>query len=241
MQRKGREKTAPRARGRPVGADSALTRRQIVRAGRMVVIERGYSGMTFQAIAERTGLSRPTLHYYFATREEVYEGVLMEVREVVIDCVTQSMKYEGLLDRLSGFVAAVRRVDGRDPSIVPFLISARLEPQRSPELWALSDSPIRAFLLRLVSDAIRRGELVEDTDVEGVADMLHVILYGMAFYSGFTDGPADLGSIAKQLIELFAHGLVPAPPGLDPAGGGTQDGTTKDTHRDTPKGVGGQS
>jgi AcrR family transcriptional regulator len=191
--------------------------------------------MTFQAIAERTGLSRPTLHYYFATREEVFEGILMEVRDVVDDCVEQSLQHDRLLDRLAAFVAAVRRVDGRDSSIVPFLISARLEPQRNPELRAISESPVRAFLVRLVSDAIRRGELDEGTDVEGVSDMLHVILYGMAFYSGFTDGPAELGTIAKQLIELFAHGLVPGPLGAGPAGG------DEDTHRDTPKGVGPQT
>ncbi|KUI21735.1 TetR family transcriptional regulator [Mycobacterium sp. IS-1496] len=235
MQRKGRARAAARARGRPVGADSAETRKQIVRAGRVVLIERGYSGMTFQAIAERTGLSRPTLHYYFSTREEVYEAIVTEMRDVVVDCVDQSLRHERLLDRLEAFVAAVRRVDGRDPSIVPFLITARLEPQRNPELRAVSDSPVRAFLVRLVSDAIRRGELGEDTDLEGVSDMLHVILYGMAFYAGFTDGPAALGVIAKQLIELFAHGLVPAPPGLSPAGGGG------DTLRDTPDGVGPRS
>lgn len=235
MQRKGRARAAARARGRPVGADSAETRKQIVRAGRVVLIERGYSGMTFQAIAERTGLSRPTLHYYFATREEVYEGIVKEMREIVVDCVEHSLRHDRLLDRLAAFVAAVRRVDHRDPSVVPFLISARLEPQRNPELQAISESPVRAFLVRLVSDAIRRGELDDDTDAEGVSDMLHVILYGMAFYSGFTNGPAELGTIAKQLIELFAHGLVAGPRGPDPAGGG------EDTLRDTPKGVGPRS
>lgn len=202
-----------------------------MRAGRVVLIERGYSGMTFQAIAERTGLSRPTLHYYFATREEVYEAIVLEVRDVVIDCAAQSLQHDRLLDRLSAFVAAVRRVDGRDASIVPFLISARLEPRRNPELGAFTESPVRAFLERLVSDAIRRGELDEDTDVKAVSDMLQVVLYGMAFYSGFTDGPAKLGALAGQLIEMFAHGLVPGP-AADMA---------EDTHRDTPEGVGGQS
>lgn len=235
MQRNGRARAAARARGRPVGADSAETRRQIVRAGRVVLIERGYSGMTFQAIAERTGLSRPTLHYYFATREEVYEGIIAEVREVVIDCVELSLQHDRLLDRLAAFVAEIHRIDVRDPSIVPSLISARLEPQRNAALRAFSDSPVRAFLVRVVSDAIRRGELDADADLEGVSDLLHVILYGMAFYSSFTDGRADLESIAKQLIELFAHGLVPAQPGMGPAGRGG------DTHRDTPKGVGKRS
>lgn len=197
----------------------------------MVLIERGYSGMTFQAIAERTGLSRPTLHYYFATREEVYEAIVIEVRDVVADCAAQSLRHDRLLDRLAAFVAAVRRVDGRDTSIIPFLISARLEPRRNPELRGISESPVRVFLLRLVSDAIRRGELDEGTDLEGLADLLHVILYGMAFYAGFTDGPAELGAIAAQLFAMFAHGLVSTP---------SRD-TPEDTHRDTPKGVGPRS
>lgn len=220
-----------RARGRPVGADSAETRRQIVRAGRIVLIERGYSGMTFQAIAERTGLSRPTLHYYFATREQVYEAIVTEIGDIVRESAAQALRHERLLGRLSAFVADMRRVDARDTSIVPFLISARLEPQRNPELQPFSESPVRAFLVRLVDDAVRRGELDEGTDVDGVADLIHVVLYGMAFYAGFTDGPASLGVIADQLFGMFAHGLVPAP----------REDAVGDTHDDTPKGVGGRS
>lgn len=197
--------------------------------------------MTFQAIAERTGLSRPTLHYYFATREEVYEGIVAEMRELIGDCVALAVQSDKLLDRLSAFVAEVRRLDGRDPSVVPFLISARLEPRRNPELRTMSDSPVRPFLRRLVTDAIRSGELDEDTDVAAVADLLQVILYGMAFYSGFTDGPADLGAIAAQLIELFAHGLVPAATGAVTRADGNGTDAPQDTHHDTPKGVGGRS
>lgn len=204
-----------RARGRPVGADSARTRKQIIRAAREVVNERGYSGMTFQAIAKRTELSRPTLHYYFATREEVFEALLDEAREIIEHCVGRTLQSDTLLDRLSAFVAAVGEVDQRDPSVMPFLISARLEWGRNPELRSVAASPIQDFLMRLVSDAVRRGELPPDTDCEAVADMLHVILYGMAFYAGYAGGGSELAPIAKQLLELFAHGLVTEDPGRE--------------------------
>jgi AcrR family transcriptional regulator len=181
-----------------------------VRAGREVLNERGYSGMTFQAIAKRTDLSRPTLHYYFATREDLFEAIADEARSVVSFCVGEALQSASLLGRLSGFIDAVRQADSRDSSMIPFLISARLEWHRNPELQAFGDSPIREFLRRLVTDAIRAGELTEDTEIEAVTDLLQVILYGMAFHSAFTDTHSDLGPITQQLVALFAKGLVPA-------------------------------
>lgn len=210
MQRKSRAKTAPRVRGRPVGADSARTRKQIVRAGREVLNERGYPAMTFQAISKRTELSRPTLHYYFATREDLYEAIVEEARSVIAYCAGEAMASPTLLGRLSAFVDAVSQVDGRDPSMMPFLISARLEFHRNAELRSVGASPIRAFLGRLVGDAVRNGELAPDTEDEAVTDLLQVILYGMAFHAAFT-GTGDLRPITRQLVSLFAHGLVPGP------------------------------
>jgi AcrR family transcriptional regulator len=209
VQRKSQVKAAQRALGRPVGADSTRTRKEIVRAAREVLNERGYPGMTFQAISKRTGLSRPTLHYYFPGREDLYEAIIDEARHVIAHCVGAAVDAPTLLGRLSAFVDAVSQVDTRDRSMMPFLISARLEYHRNPELQTVGNSPIRAFLLRLVEDAVRSGELEPDTEVEAVADMLQVILYGMAFHAAFT-GNGDLGPIAGQLISLFARGLVPA-------------------------------
>lgn len=171
--------------------------------------ERGYSGMTFQAIAKRTDLSRPTLHYYFATREDLYEAIVDEARSVVSFCVGEALESTSLLGRLTGFVDAVQQADSRDATMIPFLISARLEWHRNPELQSVGDSPIREFLRRLVTDAVRGGELTPDTEVEAVTDLLQVVLYGMAFHSSFTDARSDLGSITEQLIALFANGLVP--------------------------------
>ena len=208
VQRKSQVKPAARVRGRPVGADSALTRKRIVRAAREVLNERGYSGMTFQAIAKFTDLSRPTLHYYFSSREELYEAITEEARSVISHCAGEALRSTTLSGRLSAFVEAFRQVDGRDPSMMPFLVSARLESQRNPELRPLGGaSPIREFLRRLVDDAVRSGELTPDTRADAVTDMLQVVLYGMAFHAAFSGG--DLGAITTQLISLFDRGLVP--------------------------------
>jgi AcrR family transcriptional regulator len=184
-----------------------------VRAAREVIVERGYPATTLQAIAKHAGLSRPTLHYYFATRYELYEAVVGEARAVVADCVAQALRHDRLLKRLSAYFAALYEADDRDRSIVAFLVTARLESRRNPELRTDSVVVLRAFLTRLIEDAIAGGELPADTDNAAIVEMLHAIVWGIGFYAGFVDRTADMRAITKQLDYLLAHGLLEARPG----------------------------
>jgi hypothetical protein len=122
-------------------------------------------------------------------------------------------------------MAALQEADRRDRSIIAFVINTGLESRRRPGLPGAADSPIRAFLTRLVTDAIGRGELAADTDLAAYVELLHVILWGLGFYAGFVASPADMDLITKQLKRVIAKGLL--------AGG------AKDTHPDTPRSVGG--
>jgi len=64
----------------------------ILRAARDVINDRGYEAASFQAIAERAGLSRPTMHYYFHTREEIYDSLVQEASSIVADCVNEARR-----------------------------------------------------------------------------------------------------------------------------------------------------
>ena len=105
---------AGRGRGRPVGADSAETRARILRAAREVINERGYEAANFAAIASRAGLSRPTMHYYFHTREEIYDCLVAEAYSIVSDCIAQAKREDTLLNQLSAFVDYLEQVAASD-------------------------------------------------------------------------------------------------------------------------------
>ncbi len=204
---------AGRGGGRPVGADSAETRARILRAARDVINERGYYGATFQDIAQRAGLSRPSIHYYFPTREEIYNSLVREASSVLDDCIAEARREDTLLKQLSTFVAAAHRLDFADRSMMRFIVISRLEFHRhaalrngtGPDLAAVGD-----FYASMVGDAIDRGELPDDTDAAAVVNLLLAMFWGVGFYAGFVaDADADdMMAIAKQLRKLFAHGLL---------------------------------
>jgi AcrR family transcriptional regulator len=194
-----------------VGADSAETRARILRAAREVINERGYEAANFQAIASRAGLSRPTMHYYFHTREEIYDCLIAEAYSIVSDCIEQAKREDTLLNQLSEFVAAAYRSGFADRSMMQFTITARLESHRSP---TLRENPgpvvaaVHAFYVSTVDEALARGEIPQGTDADAVVNMLLAMFLGMGFFAGFIADQKDMSVIAKQLHQMMAHGLL---------------------------------
>jgi len=199
-----------RRRGRPVGSDSAETRSRILRAARTVINERGYQAATFQAIAVTAELSRPTLHYYFASREEIFDALLADASGVMADCIAVAQRHDHLADQLTALVTAIQDVESRDPSTIAFLVSAQLEAGRNPELRLTERADVRSYLSTIVSAAVDRGELAANVSVKSVVDLLHSMLWGMGFYAGFVQDATSMAEITKQLGRVFSHGLLGA-------------------------------
>jgi AcrR family transcriptional regulator len=194
-----------------VGADSAETRARILRAAREVINERGYEAANFQAIASRAGLSRPTMHYYFHAREEIYDCLIAEAYSIVADCIAQAKRQDTLMNQLTTFAMAADRSGFADQSMLRFVITARLESHRCA---SLRDNPgpvvaaVQSFYASVVEDAIARGELPAETDASAVVSMLLAMFLGMGFYAGFIADHKNMAVIAKQLHRLMTQGLL---------------------------------
>ena len=188
--------------------DSAETRNTILRAARQVINERGYHAATFQAIAMAAGLSRPTLHYHFASREEIYGMLVADASGVIADCIGEAKRKDTFLEQLAALVAAMHEADVRDRSLSRLPGERPPRGHRNPELEVGLGNALRSFLRWSLCAAKSRGELAADTAVVPIADMLHAMLWGLGFHAGFVDSQTDLRSIAKQLNGLFANGLL---------------------------------
>ena len=54
----------------------------ILQAAEKVFAEAGFGGATMQLIADVAGLPKANLHYYFATKEELYRRVVQNIFEI---------------------------------------------------------------------------------------------------------------------------------------------------------------
>ena len=199
-----------------MGADSEQTRRTILRAARDVIAECGYAAATFAQIATRAGVSRPTLHYYFGTREQVYETLLDQLHGQIAACVAEARARPHPRAQLIAFTTAVQRWCAEDPAAMRFLVAARVEQRRGARRSAAAERVLCAigdFYDGLAEAAQRRGELAPGADSRGLADMLVSLFWGMGFHAGFVaeDGTASI--VARQLLQVFDDGLLTFPIG----------------------------
>lgn len=175
-----------------------------------VLNEYGYAAMTFQEIAKRAGLSRPTLNYYFSNREELYRALLKRAHDAVMTCIHAAKQHDGTLDRLRAYIDGVVTVWQRDRAVVGFLVNARLEAYRHPDLPAATVAATRGFLGDVVAEAIGRRELPPHTDAAAMVELLYAMLWGVGAYTGWQRRSVDLPEIAKQLHMVIENGLLSA-------------------------------
>ena len=153
-----------------------------MRAARGVFSELGYDAATFQAIAERSDLTRPAINHYFASKKLLYDEVVEQTNTLVVAAgAERAQAATTLVGRLEAFIGAAVQADSQDRSAAAFLVTAVLEAQRHPELRQSQNDALensRLFVAWAVTEAIDSGELSVGTDVEAVVEMLVAVLWG---------------------------------------------------------------
>ena len=92
--------------GRPLGAKRKLNESRILAAAEEVFAETGYAGATTAAIAEKAGLPKANLHYYFRTKDARYRRVLEDILEQWLATGDQIAAGADPAQALSAYIAA---------------------------------------------------------------------------------------------------------------------------------------
>jgi AcrR family transcriptional regulator len=205
--------TEKRKPGRPPAAKADETRKRIVKAARAVFSERGYDGATFQKIAERADLTRPAINHYFSSKRALYREVTEDSNQLFINTsgIEQAQRETTLGGRLTAFITFAMRSNLEYPSASAFMITTLLESRRHPELSGTANEALRLrreFLTRAVKDAIERGELLSDTDVNSVVETVLTVFCGIAFYAGYLRTPDEMEAITDQVRLLLSGALL---------------------------------
>lgn len=203
--------TASRGPGRPPAAKAAETRERIIGAAREVFSELGYDAATFQAIAIRADLTRPAINHYFSNKQVLWREVVQQTNAAIVSAGRARAEDEtNLLARLSAYFTAAMQAESEDRSAAAFLVTSVLEAQRHPELADEEHDSLRhsrEFVAWAVNEAIQRGELTTDTEVDSLVEMLVAVMWGMGFYAGFVGSHDELKAVVRQFELLMSNNL----------------------------------
>jgi len=188
-----------RKRGRP--RDPGANRR-ILDAARAVAGELGVHGASMSAIADRSGVGKPTIYLRWANRREVIVAAIADLRADV-----PQVEGENVQEELTQALQDDRSLLVSGPES-RFLRSALFESAEDVEIAReLSDSilgPRRQRIVEILERGIDDGELRSDIDPGAVADLLIAPLVRGMVLGGDDVSP----QIVEQHTALVAGGIA---------------------------------
>jgi TetR/AcrR family transcriptional regulator len=108
------------------------TENQIRNAAREVFISRGFEGARMQEIADYAGINKALLHYYFRSKEKLFDAVFSEVAAGLFPAMKQVIEAElGMKEKITFFIKIYLKVLHENPFIPAFVINTlNTNPER---------------------------------------------------------------------------------------------------------------
>ncbi|SFF00226.1 TetR/AcrR family transcriptional regulator [Thermophagus xiamenensis] len=138
------------------------TEELILKAANRVFEKKGYAGARMQEIADEAGINKALLHYYFRSKEKLFDRIFREAFSQFwpsIEKVTQG-GMAGIRDLIKAVIDGYTEILAQRPYLPAFVVG---ELNRSPErikelLLASGIKPDK--IIKIVQDAIDNGEVV---------------------------------------------------------------------------------
>lgn len=88
----------------------------ILQAAEKVFAEAGFGGATMQLIADMAGLPKANLHYYFATKEDLYRRVVRDIFEIWLHAADSMDRAPGPVEGIGAYIEAKMEISRRHPN-----------------------------------------------------------------------------------------------------------------------------
>ena len=190
---------SPNPRGRPPGDTAARTKQALLRSARQVFAEYGYHGATIAEITRRAGVSTPVLYHHFGSKAGLFSSAITDVSELLAATWGKTVAKPGdLRSKINAMLDVAIDIHAADPELARFMLSARIEATRAPELVAMSkyrDS---------TADLHRSLALESGLEPERASAVAHVL---GTFFAGVTviavASPLDYDTAVESLRSLL--------------------------------------
>ncbi len=135
---------------------------RIVEAARTIFIERGYADASMSDIAAAAGIKRSTLHYYFRTKDRLFQAIFVDIVRDIFPRIQNILAEDRpFMSRLNSVIDEYMALFRKNPALPQFIIG---EIQRDVRhlMGVLDSLEIEGYICTIrerMALEIRSGEL----------------------------------------------------------------------------------
>lgn len=189
---------------------SRETRGKIVKAALALWSERGfeegYGATTVDEIADRAGMSRATVYYYFAKKEDMLRELTWLTAEDVHDLALRSLEAgQGVEEALDGIVVQLaRKITAGERAAVRLAMQISMHDQDNVVRDRQPGGMTRALAL-ILTRGQENGELPPDIDAVETAEILSMLC--TSSINQWSVGlDIDLAAVLKRMVAFTLAG-----------------------------------
>ena len=166
-----------------------------------MVVELGYEDTTLGVIAQRAGVSIPTIYRRWPSKHELIEEAVLHLATFELPQPTGDLRAD-----LGGWVRLFLDV-AMEPAAraaVPGLMSAySRDPDSYSRLLTRGELPVRAAITGLIGQAIATGQAAGDCDADAVFDLIR----GATFLRALTHSDDGAEEFCARITDAVLRSL----------------------------------
>ncbi len=199
------------------------TEHQILEAALLEFSTHGRQGARMQCIADRAGLNKALIHYYFRNKERLYEEVFRYVFQRYFRRLGETLRRDGDFPTvLRAFINRYLDLLNENPALPMFLLrevseGAPVFSRRISEIVEISPDGMPYLLLQLFAKASSSGEIRHTDPFQALISIMGTCIYFFAGFPIFAALMPELQDRREELVEqrkehifeLVYYGLKP--------------------------------
>jgi len=185
-------------------------RQRILDGAHRVMLAGGYRGTTMPAIAAEADVSVGLLYRYFESKEELYLAMCEAVTQAQLDDLAVQMSRiadprERLANAIGYFIDSLE-AERWGAIITTGWAEADIKPALRDVLRRRCDQ-IRAFAAMFLREAVTRGEIEPEVDVEELSLATTILMDGVIAHQAETGDRFDPDLVRRSVIALVGRTL----------------------------------
>jgi len=155
------------------------TEEKILVAARKAFIAKGMAGARMQDIADEAGINKALLHYYFRSKEKLFETIFKELSSQFLPRVNALFESDlPLFEKIEGFCSEYISRMIENPFIPLFIVN---EMNKQPEIflrkmWS-GKKPIVGKLIQQIEAEVRKGKIKKIHPAQLLLNMVSLCIF----------------------------------------------------------------
>ncbi|MDP4282940.1 MAG: TetR/AcrR family transcriptional regulator [Bacteroidota bacterium] len=156
------------------------TEQKILAAAKKVFLSKGMAGARMQDIANEAGINKAMLHYYFRSKEKLFEVIFFEAAQKLFPTINLIFESDmSLFEKIENFAEQYITMMSENPYLPLFVLN---EVSKGPEvfirkIWSKQSGPHPQKFLAQIEKEIKKGNIKKISPLHLLINLISATIF----------------------------------------------------------------